>query len=226
MMQKVGIAGLTKKAEIMGEQEAYDKLGVGGVNPNSPAYKAEQDRIKQKNELVGTERNLANDFQKYASDYKYKEEGLKALTQAYLDNSGTSDFELIRRGAQMVEPGLAVRADDQQSLIGAASALGMTEQAIKAIVSGETKLDPKVRSGIMRIAQRAYDSSLDRYNTVRDNFLTRAEQAGVNKRNVVPFDPGKPFKDLYPDLDIGTGLQKQSGNVITAPDGRLIEIVD
>jgi hypothetical protein len=188
----------------------YSKVLGAGVdplnNPNSPQYKTSQDKI-------ATERSLANDFNARAKDFKYKEQTLKALTEAYKDTGGTSDFEIIRRGAQMVEPNLAVRADDEASLQGAASALGMSFQAVKNAISGDTKLDPNVRAGIMRIAKRGYESSLEDYNTTRNSFLDRARDANVNKLAVVPYGEGKPFQSLYPDLNIGaTGVT--GGNAI------------
>lgn len=169
--------------------------------PGSPQQEL---ATKNRKELFDNERTLNQDFtkDKIVQDFKYKEQGLKALEQAYKDTSGTSDFELIRRAAQMVEPGLAVRADDQQSLQGAASILGMSTQAIKAAASGDTKLEAPVRAGLMRIARRAYSAALDDYNTTRSNYLTRAYDSGLNPTKVVPYGAGKKFTELYPDLNI------------------------
>ncbi len=228
MIQKVRIAGLTKKAEVLGENEAYQQMGEGAEKiPGSPAYEAKQDDLKLQNDLFGVERNLANDFQKVASDYKYKEQGLKALTKAYLDPAGTSDYELIRRAAQSVEPGLAVRTDDEKSLRGAASALGMSFEAVKAAVTGDTKLTSAVRAGIMRVAQRSFDATIDDFNTLRDNFITRAKAAKVSSEAVVPWGAAVPFAQAYPGLDISEGTTPApTVNAIKAPDGRNIVIVD
>lgn len=171
-------------------------------DPNSPEYKIKQDEFKNTQDTSKLERDLANDFLKQAETFKYKEEGLKALTEAYKDKSGTSDYEIIRRGAQAVEPKLAVRLDDEASLQGAASILGLKLAQVKNAISGESKLDDDVRKGILRIAKRSYNSSLENYNILRNNFLTRAEQAKLNKETIVPFGAGQPFESLYPDLNI------------------------
>lgn len=187
-------------------------------NPNSPAYKAKQD-------LFDDERSLANDFIKdsVVKDFKYKEQGLKALEQAYKDKSGTSDFELLRRTAQMVEPGLAVRADDQASLQGAASLFGMTESAIKAIASGQSKLEDGVRSGMMRIAKRAYNSTLNDYNTIRDSYLKRATESNLNIENVVPYGAGQAFESLFPDLNIDQQtVETRTGTPVSAQQAQQI----
>ena len=221
LLQKVQVAGLSKKAEILGENEAFETMGAGGAteNPNSPGYKINQDRLS-------SERSLANDFLTQTQRFKLKEEGLSALTEAYKDMSGTSDYELIRRAAQSVEPGLAVRADDIQSLEGAASALGMTTQAVKNALMGTTKLTPEVRAGIMRTAKRSYDASLGDFNTLRDSFLSRSQQGNLNSANVVPWGAAKSFDELYPNTDISLGMSQPMSEIDAAlarkgynPDG-------
>lgn len=166
-------------------------------NSNSPKYKASKD-------VFEAERALANDFIKnpVVTDYRYKEQGARALAEAYLDTKGTSDFELLRRVTQMIEPGLAVRQDDQDSLQQAASIMGMSLQKVKAMAQGDTQLDPNVRAGMMRIAKRALDTSLNDYNSVIDNYTQRASGASIDPSRVVIYDKGKSFGDLFPDLKI------------------------
>jgi hypothetical protein len=81
--------------------------------------------------------------------------------------------------------------------------LGVGIQTIKNAASGETKLTPEVRAGMMRIAKRAYDSSLQDYNTLRLNFVDRSRSGGLNADAVVPYGEAVPFEKLYPDLNIG-----------------------
>jgi len=215
-------AGLKKKIEtiqeIEGKNQAYGLKGL--ENPDSPEYKIKQDQFKADHDQAGLERQLANDFSSRAADFKYKEQGLKALTEAYLDPAGTSDYELIRRGAQAVEPGLAVRLDDEASLKGAASIFGMTSESIKAAITGESKLSPDVRAGIMRIAKRSYNASLDDYNTIRDSYIKRAEKSKLDPTLVVPFQAGKSFEQLYPNLNIGGSAVEKTDNTTptTAPN--------
>lgn len=213
-------AGLKKRVETIQEIEAKNQAyGLSSdKNPDSPQYKIQQDQFKADQDQAGLERQLANDFSTKAADFKYKEQGLKALTEAYLDPEGTSDFEIIRRGAQAVEPGLAVRLDDEASLKGAASILGMTTEVIKSAITGESKLSPQVRAGIMRIAKRSYNASLDDYNTIRDSYLKRAEKAKLDPSLVVPFQAGKSFDELYPNLNIGATDQRiDNSTPTTAP---------
>jgi len=210
MMQKVGIEGLIEKEKILQKNAAFKELAGAGIeSPDDPNYKVNQDLLKLKQDNIGTERTLANDFLKVGQDFKDKEKGVTALVQAFKDPSGSSDYELIRRAAQSVEPGLAVRTDDISSIQGAASVLGLSTAAISAAISGESKLSPRVRAGIMRIAKRGYDSSLTDYNTLRSSFLERSKAAQLNPDFVVPFGAGVPFDQAYPDLDISLGLTPQ-----------------
>lgn len=207
-------AGKQKAATIAAENAAYG-FGADGttLNPNSPQYKMMQDTFDN-------ERTLGNDFIKDSADFKYKEQGLKALVEAFQDKSGTSDYELIRRAAQMVEPGLAVRRDDEESLMRAASLLDTSLQSIRSAANGETKLGDDVRKGMMRIAKRSYDSALGDYNTIRQNYIDRAASARLNTKAVVPFEQGSSFLELYPDLNIGLQNQKTAevtNQLLSAP---------
>jgi hypothetical protein len=191
-------AAMIKQGEIQGTI-----AGAGGNEanvPGTPGYQKNQDQIT-------AERMLSNDFRNVAEPFKYKEQGLKAVTEAYKDKQGTSDYELIRRGAQAVEPSLAVRKDDQDSIQGAASVLGVAYGTLQNAISGSTKLTDEVRDGIMRMVQRSYDSSLQDYNTMHQSFTDRATSHGLSPNLVVPYQVGKPFNALYPDLaaKIGTG---------------------
>lgn len=186
--------------DIEKEKRAYENEIKAKTDPRLMALQSTDDAQK----LFDTEDKFTTNFTKHpvVTDYKYKENTLKALTQAYKDKEGTSDFEMLRRVTQMVEPGLAVRQDDQESLQNAASALGVSSAFVDSIVNGNSKNDPKVRAGMMRIAQRAYDSSLDNYNTLRTNAIDRATKGGLDASLVVPYGPAEPFAKLYPDLNI------------------------
>lgn len=196
--------GLQNPQEFEREQLVADKIAEDNAlrgldSPNAPDYKMLQDKI-------ATERQLETDFQNRAKTLKYKEQGLKALEQAYNDTEGTSDFELIRRAAQMVEPGLAVRRDDEQSLENAASALGMASAKLENAFYGKSKLEAGVREGMLRIAQRSYDSELADYNLNRESFLNRAKEYNLNEKSIVPYDAARPFAELYPELNQKIGI--------------------
>jgi len=202
---------IQKPFEVEKENRALENQIKLQTDPRLLGLQSKEDASK----LFDAERALTNDFTKHpvVVDYKYKENTLKALTEAYKDKKGTSDFEMLRRVTQMVEPGLAVRQDDQESLQNAASALGVSSAFIDSIVNGNSKNDPTVRAGMMRIAQRAYDSSLGNYNTLRSNFIDRASSGGLNPSLVVPYGEAEPFGKLYPDLNI-------TGDAATKLDAR------
>lgn len=136
-------------------------------------------------EELAARRQVTQDFEKLAKEYRESESGFRAMVKAWHDKGGTSDYELIRRAAQAVEPGLAVRKDDQDSIQQAASLLGETEQTIKAAMTGTTKLTDDVRDGIMRIAQRAVSERAVEYNMARDITKRKAADMNIDPNKVV-----------------------------------------
>jgi hypothetical protein len=52
----------------------------------------------------------------------------------------------------------------------------------------------------VRIGKRAYNSTLGDYNTIRESYLNRAGQAGLDTSAVVPYSEGLPFDKLFPEL--------------------------
>lgn len=90
--------------------------------------------------------------------------GFKAMQKAYEDKSGTSDVELTRRGIQAIEPGLAVRTDDQTAIANSSSIPDSWKTFMQGALTGQSKLPPEVREGLMRIAERSYNEHAQVFN--------------------------------------------------------------
>lgn len=127
--------------------------------------------------------------------------GLKAAVEAYKDPAGTSDYELIRRGAQAVEPGLAVRRDDEASLQGAGSLFGLSLAQMQALANGDSKLAPGVRRGIMRIIKRGYEANRETFNSTRNKYIEASKAYGYDPGRTIVFDEAAPIDQLYPDFE-------------------------
>ena len=137
-----------------------------------------------------------------ADKYNYMSANLDAFVEAYLDKNPVSDYELIRKGAQAVEPGLAVRMDDERSLQRAASIFGSSVQQVKAWILGESRLTPEQRAGIARTVQRNFDSASKAYKQKMSDYRGLAARQKADAESVVPFDDPSLFADLYPKLNI------------------------
>lgn len=179
-----------KAGSVADDITGIDELKAQGYR-DAEAREIHRNQIKdsrdREDEIFDREETLANSFRKDSQEYQYRLKNFKGLLEAYKDQAGTSDYEIIRKGAQAVEPKLAVRRDDEQSLQGAADVLGLTRQYIDSVIFGDTKLSPKVRDGIMRIAARNLAPAGEEYDVMRSNVRGRAENYGVDPDSVAPF---------------------------------------
>ena len=184
--------GLETEAGELGKLRAYGETpGGAGASLMNPATQKQFD----------LETKIGADFDKKAQDYAYREEGFRAMVEAFQDQAGTSDFELIRRGSQAIEPGLAVRRDDEESLQGAASLLGLSLARVKNAVEGKSSLDPKVREGIMRMASRAVKAAGVNYNLARENAIERANAYGLDPERIIYLPEARDPADIASSLD-------------------------
>lgn len=181
---------LGAQATELGKLDAYGAEGGASSFMNPATQKQFDMEIK-----------LSTDFEKIAKDYRYQEQGFRSMVEAFKDKAGTSDFELIRRGSQAVEPGLAVRRDDEESLRGAASLFGLTLAKMKSIANGETQLDDNVRQGIMRIAARSLNSAGEEYTIARKAAVDRAKAYNLNPERVVVYPEARKALELAEGLD-------------------------
>lgn len=157
--------------------------------------KIEREKTKQKEDTskvrFDQEQKLKADFTKISTapkgGYIKRVEDFEAALEAYKDTGGTSDYELIRRGAQAIEQGLAVRQDDERSIQSAASLFGLTAAKIRQLAEGGTSLDPKVRKGILRQISRAIVSAGENYDIGRASILDSVEAYDLGADRVVPF---------------------------------------
>lgn len=133
----------------------------------------------QKNEdrLIG----LRKEFQGLpeVQDFVTADTGIKSLRKAILDPSATSDLELIRGAIQAIEPGMAVREGEQAAVQKSGSFFGGLHAAAMGALTGQTRLTPEQREGIMRIAQRRYNEHAGKFNTAREFYASQAQRMGL-----------------------------------------------
>ena len=148
---------------------------------------------------------LAKDFNnsKIVQNYVLSDVGFRALSSAIKDTSGASDFEIIRRAAQAVEPGLAVRKDDQDSIEGAASALGMTSAFLNNLILGESRLDDKTRNGLMRIAKRSYDQYSSKFRQKKRFTEKTMDKFGLDKSLLTELRDPEPSENIWQGSKVG-----------------------
>lgn len=131
--------------------------------------------------------------------------GWRSMQQAFQDQSGTSDVELIRAGIQAIEPGLAVRTDDQTAVKESTSIPDAWKTAIGSALTGESKLPAAVRAGLMRIAARRHAEWSSNFVTAKDFYETQAKQSGLDPSGISYIGDVQPGDEsLYPDPSANT----------------------
>lgn len=130
--------------------------------------------------------------------------GFKAMQEAFNDPTGTSDVELTRRAIQAIEPGLAVRMDDQQAIENAPSLSQSYKAQMLGALTGESRLSPDVREGLMRIAARSYNQLADKFNMRRSFYINEAKKAGLDPTGITPF--GEASKSELSQLGLSPGV--------------------
>lgn len=205
----------TKKPDSATTQPTLSDLKAQGYTDKQAREILKQDR-EESRKSSDDELNLQSAFLKLpeVGDFNYKRQGAIAFMQALQDPSGTSDFELIRRGTQAIEPGLAVRRDDERSLEDSSSKFGRFKAAVYSALKGESKLDDATRKGIARMVKRSYESTLPDYNRQHELFSKKALKKGYNPDFVTVYKPGQAWEDLFGNVDININDKIEEPNNI------------
>lgn len=160
LMQKVGIAGLTKKAEIMGEAQGKEAIyGDLKNDPNSPQYKVEKDKL----DTLDTLRDKFNKLPEVTA-FSQVQRAASAMSGALKDKGGPSDLELVRYSIQMIEPGMAVREGEQNAVLKSGSIPDQWKGALNKSLENGTELSDTIREGLKRLASRAYEAQKTSYD--------------------------------------------------------------
>lgn len=141
-------------------------------------------------------------------DFIAADTGFKSMQQAFKDPSGTSDIELTRAAIQAIEPGLAVRMDDQQAIAASPSFADSWKAQMSGALNGTSRLSADVRDGLMRIAQRRYNEYAGKFNTARTFYQNQAAASQLDPSGISYLNEATPNKDTF------------ASGLISTPDGK------
>lgn len=167
---------LGKKAEILGENQAYSELGGTGVeNPNSPQYKVTKDKEEK---LI----TLRKDFNALdpVKNFAKASQAANALSGALRDKNKVSDQELVRYSILMIEPGMAVREGEQGAVANSQSIPEAWKGQLEGALNGKSVLGEDIRQGIRNLASRAYTSHKSLYDQAHDLYSKEATLQGLD----------------------------------------------
>jgi len=195
-LQKVGIAGLTKKSEILGENSAYSALGdVALQNPSSPQYKANQDKIDSERALDSKVTDARDFLEKSKIGVTYSEvKPLITQITNNLDKTGkAADLAVFTALAKSIDP---VGAISDQTIKTTQDAIPYLERAFGSTAgffTGEGLLKKESKIKILEQVASKVNSLGAEYSGLIKGEKERLKILGANPDllttlDVTPFD--------------------------------------
>lgn len=147
--------------------------------------------------------------------FKLSDTGFKSMLRALQDPTATSDVELTRAAIQAIEPGLAVRTDDQSAISQSAALPDSYKAAMTRALTGESGLAADVRKGLYRIAARRYNANGTKFNELKNFYAGQASAIAPNlKDSITPYGDFTSVNDLYGLPDGPATLEDAVGNLL------------
>lgn len=153
-----------------------------------------RDAMKRDLELPDRVTALRKDFEAKPEirEFVMADTGFKAMMKAFEDPAGTSDVELTRRAIQAIEPGLAVRTDDQNAIAQSPSLPQEWKAQMTGALAGTSKLAPEVREGLMRIAGRSYNEKAIQFNKAKNFYTGEIKKIGGDPSSLTYLEDAAP----------------------------------
>lgn len=165
-------------------------------HPDSPQGKAEKERFTRAQSFADDFRN-----EKTVQHFELVRRGLPAMYEAFKDKTGVSDVELTRRGIQTIEPGLAVRGDDERAILESPNLPAQWKHAMIRTLQNGTKLPDDVREGLLLIGARSYKHNRNAVQELVKGYTTKGARYGVDPVDFNPYGEAPPVESIWPDYE-------------------------
>lgn len=212
-LKKLDEQRAARRATLFGLPTDTTGMGAatGGVdaasllaNPETQQLLSKPDKaaLEARAKLTASQRDETDKLRKEFSglpevkDYSLIDKAAKVVTQAVKDPSAVATQELVRRAVQLIEPGMAVREGEQAAIAKSQSIPDYLKGQLQTALSGEGGLQEDVRQGILRIAQRSYESSAERYKTTKDFYEGIAKERGLPVKDISYLGESQPWSVL------------------------------
>jgi len=143
-------------------------------------------------------------------NYSLIDTAARVVTKAIKDPSAVATQELVRRAVQLVEPGMAVREGEQAAIMSSQSIPDQFKGQLQRALTGEGGLQEDVRAGILRIAQRAYESQAERYKATKDFYESIARERNLPTKSISYLGEVEPWTKLTGGTEQPKAQDKQS----------------
>jgi hypothetical protein len=178
-------------ASILANPEAQRLL----TKPEKEALTAQAKLSADRRDQADTLRKEFNALPE-VKNFSLIDNAAKVVAKAVQDPSAVATQELVRRAVQLVEPGMAVREGEQAAIMASQSIPDRFKGELARALSGEGGLQEDTRQGIMRIAQRAYESQASRYKSTKDFYEGLAEERGIPKKAISYIGEAEPWSTI------------------------------
>jgi len=187
----VGTAMPSGATDILGMPETYEYL----TKPEREALKFKQEAEVKKTEQVDALRKEFSALPE-VKNYSLIDNAAKVVTQAVKDPSSVATQELVRRAVQLIEPGMAVREGEQAAIIASQSIPDRLKGELTRAFAGEGGLSEPTREGILRIAERAYNTQADRYKVTKDYYEGLAKERNLPSKAISYLGDAPTWKSI------------------------------
>ena len=143
-------------------------------------------------------------------NYSLIDTAARVVTKAVKDPSAVATQELVRRAVQLIEPGMAVREGEQAAIMSSQSIPDQFKGQLQKALTGEGGLQEDVRAGILRIAQRAYESQAERYKATKDFYEGIAKERNLPTKSISYLGEVEPWAKLTGGAGQPKAQDKQS----------------
>jgi hypothetical protein len=163
--------------------------GMYAVNKANPTQKIRIGDRPDRNEGEGRgftqEKQLRTEYEKAAKPFTDLRVNYQRIQAAGKDNTGASDIAMVYSFMKMLDPTSVVREGEFAT---AQNAGGVDSQIIgmyNKLLTGE-RLAPQVRNDFMQQASRQYQSQMQTYGAMREQYRGLASSYGVDPDRVTP----------------------------------------
>lgn len=178
--------------------------------------KPEREALAARAKLTDQQREETDKLRKEFSalpevkNYSLIDTAARVVTKAVKDPSAVATQELVRRAVQLVEPGMAVREGEQAAIMSSQSIPDQWKGQLQRALTGEGGLQEDVRAGILRIAQRAYESQAERYKATKDFYEGIAKERKLPTKHISYLGEAEPWTKLTGETEQPKAQDKQS----------------
>lgn len=120
----------------------------------------------------------------------------EVVAKAAEDPSAVASMELVKRAVHLIEPGLAALQGETNAVRNSASIPGAWKASMEQALTGQGGLDPLVRDGIVKMAERAYDVSKTKYDDISQFYSKEAITRGVDPERLFYLGKAPSFTEL------------------------------